>query len=98
MRQRIEMADVVAFELETRPVALSQIPQDPFDILECIPEYEVAAAFEMLRFPVVFEALVTVQHREQAEVHRPHVERGHLRARPQGCGKPLLESHAMAAT
>jgi len=51
----------------------------------------------MLRLPVVFEALVTVEHGIEAEIHRAHVEGGHLRAGAQGRGQPLLQAHPGAA-
>ena len=42
MREIVEMADVVAFELEARAVRLAQLLKNAFDILEGISEDEVA--------------------------------------------------------
>jgi hypothetical protein len=41
MRQVVEVADVVAFELEARAVALAQVAQDVLDVLEGVAEDEV---------------------------------------------------------
>src|ERR1700688_2205937 len=51
----------------------------------------------MLALPVVLEVLVALQHREEAEIHRSHVERAHLRRGSQRGGEPLLKRHAVAA-
>ena len=52
MREVVEVADIVAFELEPRAAALAQILQDPLDIVEGIAEDEIARHFEMLRLPL----------------------------------------------
>ena len=39
----VEMADVVAFELEARAVALAQVLKNALDILECVAEYQIVA-------------------------------------------------------
>src|SRR5260221_9589184 len=79
MSERIEMADIVALELEARAVRLAEVLEDVFDVLEGVAEDEVARVLEMLALPVVLEVLVALQHREEAEIHRPPVEGAHLR-------------------
>src|SRR5690348_3687886 len=91
------MADVIALELETGAMTLSELLHDALDIFEGIPEDEVAAALEVLGLPLVLEFLVALEHGVEAKVHRAHIERGHLRAGAQRGGEPLLQSHAMAA-
>ena len=50
-----------------------------------------------LRLPLVFPFLVAVEHREEAEIHRAHVERAHLGLGAQRRRQPLLQGHAVAA-
>ena len=93
----VEVADVVALELEARAAAFAQLFNDALDILVGVAEDEVARGLEMLPLPVVLELLVAAQHREQAEVHRAHVERGHLGLGAQRRGEALFQAHAVAA-
>src|SRR6185437_15571393 len=97
MRQRVEMADIVAFELELRAAALAKRLKDLLDILEGIPKNEIPGILQMLGFPVVFPLLVAIEHGEEAEIHRPHVERADLRLGAQRRRQPLLEGHAVTA-
>src|SRR5205085_11344257 len=73
MREIVEVADIVALELKLGATALAEILQQPLDIGERVFEDEVAGVFEVLRLPVVFPFLVAVEHREEPEIHRPHV-------------------------
>jgi hypothetical protein len=75
--QVVEMPDVVALELEAGAVAAARL-QDVLDVLEGVPEHEVAAVLQVLALPVVRELLEAVEHGEKPEVHRAHVERGDL--------------------
>src|SRR5437762_10181908 len=43
MGQRVEMAHVIALELEARAMALAQVLHDPLDVLEGVAEDVVAA-------------------------------------------------------
>src|SRR3984957_21239336 len=47
--------------------------------------------------PVMLPRGVAIRERENAEVHRSHVERTHLRLCEQRCGEPLLEGHMNAS-
>ena len=49
------------------------------DVAERVPEDAVVEAREVGPLPVVLELLEARQHREQAEIHRAHVERRDLR-------------------
>ena len=51
MRGRVEMADIVALELEPRAVAAAQ-PQDVGDVLQGVLEEAGFAAGQILRLPV----------------------------------------------
>ena len=55
MRQRIEMADIVAFEFEARAVALAQPLKNLLDVGERVAEDESLERFEMLALPLVLQ-------------------------------------------
>ena len=57
MREIVEVADIVALELETGAAALAQLLQDALDVLERVAEDEVARHFEVLRLPGIFHSL-----------------------------------------
>ena len=97
MGEGVEMADVVALELEARAMRLAEMLQDVFDVLEGVAEDEVARVLEMDTLPIVLELLVLGQHGVEAEIHRAHVERAHLGRGPKRRRQPLLERHAVAA-
>jgi hypothetical protein len=78
VRGRVEMADVVALELETSTVAAAR-PQDLGDVLERVLEQARLAGRQVRLLPVPAPRLVTGNHFVQAEVHRPHVQRRHFR-------------------
>jgi hypothetical protein len=50
-------------------------------------------AFQHRRLPVVFEFLVPLEHREQAEIHRAHVETGDFRLPGRRRLDPLFDGH-----
>ncbi len=52
----------------------------------------------MLAFPLMREILVAVEHGEQAEIHRTHVERRHFGRGAFRRGEPLVDRHALPAT
>src|SRR6185437_7098873 len=79
MRQRVEMADIVAFELELRAAALAKRLKDLLDILEGIPKNEISGIIQMLGFPVVFPLLVAIEQGEEAQIHRPQAARAAVR-------------------
>ena len=93
----VEMADIVALELETGAVRLSQILQDAFYILESISEYEVVRAAQIGLLPVVFPLLDAVGGLEDAEIDRAHVERGDLGLGDQRRRHAFLHRHAEPA-
>ena len=95
--ERVEMADIVAFEFEAHAVALAEPLQYELDIAEGVAEDEVLRALEMLALPFMGEFLVAREHREEPEIHRAHVERRHLGRHAFGGGEPLVERHALAA-
>jgi len=71
--------------------------KDVLDVGEGVAEDVIAAVLVMLPLPVVAELAVALQHREQAEVHRAHVEAAHLRACPERRGETVGKAHAPAA-
>ena len=95
--QIVEMAEIIAFELEFRSMALAKFLHDIFQIGKSVPEDEVAGHVEELRFPVKLPLAVFVRHREDAEIHRSDIQRGHFGAGAGGGAKPLLAGHAETA-
>ena len=93
----VEVADIVALELEAGAVGVAELLQDVFDVLEGVAENVVARVLEMLPLPGVLEVGIAVEHGIQAEIHRPHVERAHFGPGAQGRGEALLDGHAVAA-
>src|SRR5258708_35667975 len=49
--------------------------------------------FQHGRLPVVLEFLESLEHREQAEVHRSHIETGNLRLPDRRRFYPLFDGH-----
>ena len=95
MRQAVEMADVVAFEFETCVVVRTR-PQHEFDVAEGVAKHAVPAVLKALRLPRMLELLVAVEHVEQADVHRPHVEGRDFRLELQGWLHPFFDAHIRA--
>ena len=56
--QRFDMADIVAFEFEARAVAVAQLFDDVFDILEGVLEDGLARGVEQLRLPIVLPVAI----------------------------------------
>src|ERR1700682_3511024 len=77
MLRRIEVADVVALDLEARGVARAG-GKDVLDVRERVADAAVCRTLEIGPLPIVLEGRETRQHRKQSEVHRAHVERGDL--------------------
>ena len=96
MSEVVQVTDVVALELEARAVC-RQRGQCEFDILEGVAKNEIAGAVQILPLPFVLEVLEPVQHRKQAEIHRPHVQRRELRLEADGGFDALFDLHEGAA-
>ena len=90
------MARVVALELVARAGRVQRVERVA-DVLEAVAEHEVVRALQHLRLPLVLERLVALEHREQAEVHRAHVERGDLRLPFLGRPHAFLDRHVRRA-
>ncbi len=95
-RERVEMADVVALDLEAGAV-LGAGREDVFDVGEGVLEDALARALEIGLLPVVFEGLLAGEHRVEPEIHRAHVERGDLRLEGRGGTDALLDRHGRRA-
>ena len=59
--------------------AVAEPLQDALDVVEGVAEDEIVACREIGFLPVVLPGRVAFGEREDAEVHRAHVERAHLR-------------------
>src|SRR3546814_4110920 len=53
----------------------------------------IARCLKHLRFPLIFEILVAIQHGKQAKAHRPHVERSNLGSEPRGRTQAFFQRH-----
>ncbi|KAG0922615.1 hypothetical protein G6F31_019849 [Rhizopus arrhizus] len=96
VRQVVEVADVVALEFEARAIGVAE-RQDGFDVLIGVAEDQRAAVLQVFPFPVMLEVLEAVQHREQAEVHRPHVQRSQFGLEGRSRAHALFHRHVRAA-
>src|SRR5258708_7662900 len=96
MRRGIEMADVVALDLEARFILRAGL-QDEGNVLEAVLENSVIRTREIRPLPGVLELLVAAEHLVEAEVHRAHVERGDLGLELQRGLQPLLDRHRRRA-
>ena len=86
------MAGVVAFELVARAGLVERL-QRIADVLEAVAEDEIVRALQHRRLPCVLEGLEALEHREQPEIHRAHVEAGDLGLPYGGGAHPLLDRH-----
>src|SRR4051812_31709129 len=68
MLEIIKVPDVVAFELEARAV-IGAGRQNEFDVLERIPEHQIARILQMLALPLKLEFLVAIEQMEQPKIH-----------------------------
>ena len=66
--QRVEVADVVALDLEAGAVVFAG-GEDVLDVGEGVPEDTLARAFQIGLLPVVLELLLAGEHRVEPEVH-----------------------------
>src|ERR1700722_7542066 len=73
MREIVEMGGVVAFELETR-AGVAKDAEHELNVLVSVAEDEIARILQRLALPIVLEILEPAEHREQAEIHRTHIE------------------------
>ena len=92
MREIVQVPDVVAFELEAGAVILAGF-QHEFDVAKRVAEDEVAGAFQIRLLPIVLEAFVAAEHREQREVDRAHIEARDLGLEHFGRAHPFLDPH-----
>jgi hypothetical protein len=95
--QIVEMTGVVALELIACAGRVERF-QRVTDVLEGVAEHEVVGAFQHCRFPIVFELLVSLEHREQAEIHRSRVQAGDLRLPHRRGLDAFLDGHIGRAT
>src|SRR5262249_48690935 len=94
MRRRIQVADVVALELESRAAVAARV-QDVGNVLERVLEHTGFAAFQVRLFPVELPRFVAWNHVVQAEIHRPHVQGGQLRLKAESGLQPFLYGHRL---
>ena len=97
MRQRIEVADVVALELEARAAALAQSFKHALHVGEGVLEDGVAGGFEEFRLPFMLPFPWLVEHWKQREIHRAHVERAHFGLGPERGRQSLVQRHQRGA-
>jgi hypothetical protein len=90
--QVVEVADVVALELEPRARG-AEGANDRLDVLVRVPEDEVSGHLQILGLPGVLEGADAVEDGKQPEVHAAHVQRAELRL--EGARRPcaLFDRH-----
>ena len=93
--QVVEMAHVVALELEAGAVGLAQRAQDVRDVLEGVAEDLVLHALDVGLFPVVLPVADAAGDRMDREVHGTHVQRAHFRTGRQRIRQALGQAHPM---
>src|ERR1700691_4915853 len=93
MRQRIQVTDIVALDLEPS-TAFGARAQNVLYIADGVAEEAVAGALEILAFPAG-QLFVPVEHRIESKIHRAHVERGHLRPKYHSGPQPFLNRHGL---
>src|SRR5690606_14384470 len=91
----IEVSDVVALEFKGRIGSVAGL-EGILDILEAGAENEIARGFEMLPLPIELKGLIAIQEMIQAEVYRPHIERGDLGLELSGRFDALFHPHIRA--
>src|SRR5690606_37624662 len=75
MGQVVEMADVVTFEFEARPVR-AELDDAPLDLLERVGKDEIARHLQIGGFPCMLERPDLLGRGEEAEIERAHVHGG----------------------
>ena len=95
--QVVEVAHVVALELEPRPALVAESRRIPSMSLNVLRKTWSRLASRCVASHVIPERFVAIEHREEAEVHRAHVERGELRLCRDCPSQAFLERHARPA-
>ena len=97
MRGRVQVADVVALDLEASPVVGTR-GEDVLDVLERVLEDAVLRSRKVRPLPIELERREALEHRIEPEVHRAHVERRDLGLQLQRRLQTLLDRHRRRAT
>ena len=97
MRQRVEMADIVAFAFEARAAALAELFDELLDLRERVGDDALARLLDIGLLPVVLPVGDLGAGMEDAEIHRAHVERAEFRLGPERRCEPVLDAHAERA-
>ena len=90
--QIVEVTGVIALEFIACACTVERF-QGVTDVLEGVAEHKIMGALQHGRLPVVLEFLESLEHREQAEVHRSHIETGNLRLPNSRRFYPLFDGH-----
>src|SRR5579875_911997 len=96
MRKIVKMPHIVAFKLKAG-AGIAQLLERVFDIGKRVAENQVSRTFQMLPLPLKFEFLKPIEHREEAEIHRAHIERGNFRLKAHGRSNALADQHMRCA-
>ena len=97
MAQHVEMADIVAFELEPRAALLPHQSQDLRDVARRVLEHQIIGAAQKRFLPVEQPVARFLCHGVEREIHSAHIERTHFRAKPQRRLYPVFEAHDRTA-
>jgi len=96
VREVVEMAEVVAFELEARAM-IAEFEHDALDVAEGVPEDHVLHPLHIILLPAIAPGRNLLRERMDREVHRSHVQRAHFGLQETRIREALVERHARAA-
>src|SRR5260221_7286776 len=88
----VEVTGVVALKFIARAATVERF-QGITDVLEGVAEHKIMGGFQHGRLPVVFELFESLEHREQAEIHRSHIQACNFWLPNRGRLYPLLDGH-----
>ena len=79
MSKIVEMANVVTFEFEPCPKTFAEPVEYCFHITKGVAEHSIPRSLEKWQFPIELPRLYTLDHWEQPDVNRAHIQRRHFR-------------------
>ena len=91
------MAGIIAFKFEPRAIPRTGF-ENIFNILEGIAEHDISGILKIRWLPIMFEFLEPIKHREQPEIHRPHIQGRDFRREFKCRLQTFLNLHRRTAT
>src|SRR6185437_14684289 len=97
MREVVQLAHVVADELEPDAILIAELGEDGPDVAERIPPNPVFGAFHVRLLPGMLPADDAACRLVEGNIHRAHVERAEFRLGLERISEPILERFLRAA-